>query len=49
VAVAVFLAVAGASLLAGVGGGLYWVTPALVAAFLGGLGTVWVLLVEIRR
>ncbi|MFW3170985.1 hypothetical protein [Geodermatophilus sp. CPCC 206100] len=39
----------GTSLLAGAGGGLYWVVPAMVAAFLGGLATVWVLLVEIRR
>jgi hypothetical protein len=33
----------------GSGGGLYWVAPAVLVAFLGGLGTVWVLLVEIRR
>ncbi len=45
----VFLVLAGASLIAGVGGGLYWAAPAIVEAFAGGLATVWVLLVEIRR
>jgi hypothetical protein len=49
IAVTVLLVVAGTSLLARAGGGLYWMAPAMVAAFLGGLGTVWVLLVEIRR
>ncbi|MGY1709822.1 hypothetical protein ACI8AC_09965 [Geodermatophilus sp. SYSU D00758] len=44
-----FLVLAGVSLVAGAGGGLYWVAPAVVEAFLGGLATVWVLLVEIRR
>jgi modulator of FtsH protease len=48
-AITVLPVVAGTSLLAHAGGGLYWVAPAMVAAFLGGLGTVWVLLVEIRR
>ena len=43
------LMVAGVSLLVGTGGGLYWMAPAVVVAFLGGLMTVWVLLVEIRR
>ncbi len=45
----VFLVLAGAGLIARAGGGLYWVAPAIVAAFVGGLATVWVLLVEIRR
>ena len=49
VTITTFLVVAGASLIAGVGGGLYWVAPAAIEAFLGGLVTVWVLLVEIRR
>ncbi len=43
------LLVAGVSLLAGAGGGLHWVVPVVLGAFLGGLGTAWVLLVEIRR
>jgi modulator of FtsH protease len=47
--IAVGLLAAGASLLAGAGGGLYWVVPAVLAAFLGGLATVWVLLIEVRR
>jgi hypothetical protein len=49
VVIPVCLAAAGVSVIAGSGGGLYWVAPAVVAAFLGGLMTVWVLLVEIRR
>lgn len=49
VLVPVLLVLAGAYLVAGVGGGLYWIAPATVVAFLGGLVTVWVLLVEIRR
>jgi hypothetical protein len=44
-----FLLVAGVSLLVGAGGGLYWVVPAVLEAFVGGLAAVWVLLVEIRR
>jgi hypothetical protein len=47
--IAVGLLAAGVSLLAGAGGGLYWVVPAVLAAFLGGLATVWVLLIEVRR
>jgi hypothetical protein len=49
VTITVFLLLAGASLIARAGGGLYWVAPAIVEAFVGGLVTVWVLLVEIRR
>ncbi len=49
VTIALFLVLAGSSLIAGVGGGLYWVAPAAIEAFLAGLATVWVLLVEIRR
>jgi modulator of FtsH protease len=47
----VFAAVvaAGATLLAGTGGGLYWIVPATVAALAGGLTNAWVLLVEILR
>ena len=49
VTITVFLLLAGASLIARAGGGLYWVAPAIVEAFVGGLVTVWVLFVEIRR
>jgi hypothetical protein len=49
VTITIFLVVAGASLLAGVGGGLYWVAPAVIEALLAGLATVWILLIEIRR
>ena len=49
VTITVFLLLAGATLIAQAGGGLYWVAPAIVEAFVGGLVTVWVLLVEIRR
>lgn len=42
--------VAGAlSLLAELGGGLYWIAGGLVGAIFGGVATAWVLLVEIRR
>ena len=44
-----FLVLAGAGLITRVGGGLYWVAPATIEAFVGGLATVWILLVEIRR
>jgi hypothetical protein len=43
------LAVAGATLLAQAGGGLYWVVPSVVSAIVGGLINAWVLLVEILR
>ena len=43
------LVVAGATLLAGAGGGLYWLVPAMLAAIIFGLGNAWVLLVEILR
>jgi hypothetical protein len=49
VTIAVFLVLAGAGLITRAGGGLYWVAPAIIEAFIGGLATVWVLLVEIRR
>ncbi|WP_138760689.1 hypothetical protein [Modestobacter altitudinis] len=47
--IAAGLLAAGVSLLAGAGGGLYWVVPVVLVAFLGGLATAWVLLVEVRR
>ena len=43
------LAVAGATLLAESGGGLYWLVPAVLAAVIFGLINAWVLLVEILR
>ncbi len=43
------IVVAGASLLIGAGGGLYWIVPSVVVAFIGGLANAWVLLVEILR
>jgi hypothetical protein len=49
VTIALFLLFAGSSLITGAGGGLYWVAPATIEAFLAGLAAVWVLLVEIRR
>jgi hypothetical protein len=49
VTITVFLMLAGTGLIARAGGGLYWVAPAIVVAFVGGLATVWVLLVEVRR
>ncbi len=43
------LAVAGATLLAEGGGGLYWLVPAVLAAIIFGLINAWVLLIEILR
>jgi hypothetical protein len=43
------LLIAGATLLAQAGGGLYWLVPAVLAAITFGLINVWVLLVEILR
>jgi hypothetical protein len=41
--------VAGSTLLAGAGGGLYWLLPALVLGFAGSVFNAWILLVEIHR
>ena len=43
------LALAGATLIAEAGGGLYWVVPAVLAAIIFGLINAWVLLIEILR
>jgi hypothetical protein len=43
------LLVAGVSLLAAGGGGLYWLVPATLTAIVFGLINAWVLLVEIMR
>ncbi len=48
-AVGILLVLAGITLAAGSGGGLYWVAPVVLLAFLAGLGNAWVLLVEILR
>ncbi|HXW44487.1 MAG TPA: hypothetical protein VEL03_06855 [Streptosporangiaceae bacterium] len=41
--------IAGATLLAQAGGGLYWLVPSVITALIFGLLNVWVLLVEILR
>lgn len=41
--------VAGASLLAETGGGLYWVVAGIVFAIIGAVANAWVLLIEILR
>jgi hypothetical protein len=41
--------VGGVSLIAGSGGGLYWVLAGVVAAFIGVVVNAWVLLVENLR
>jgi len=43
------LIIGGATLLAGAGGGLYWLVPGVISAIVIGLANVWVLLVEILR
>jgi modulator of FtsH protease len=40
---------AGATLILQKGGGLYWLVPGIVAAFVGGVINTWVLLVEVLR
>jgi hypothetical protein len=41
--------IAGVTLIAEAGGGLYWLFAAFVLAFLAGVGNSWVLLVEVVR
>lgn len=41
-----FLLVAGSSELAGHGGGLYWLVPAVLFALLGGVFNAWIFLIE---
>lgn len=41
--------VAGVTLLAEAGGGLYWVVPGVVFGYLAALSNAWVLLVEVTR
>ena len=40
---------AGISVLAGGGGGLYWLVPEIVLGFVGSIINAWILLVEIHR
>jgi hypothetical protein len=44
-----FYAVAGISLIAGSGGGLYWVLAGVLGGIIAGVINAWVLLVEILR
>ncbi len=46
---AVLIAVAGITLAAKAGGGLYWLPPAILAAYAGSLTDAWILLIEILR
>jgi modulator of FtsH protease len=46
---AVLIAVAGVTLAAKAGGGLYWLPPAILAAYAGALTDAWILLIEILR
>jgi hypothetical protein len=48
-AASVPVVVAGVSLLAEGGGGLYWLAAAFALAFAAGIGNAWVLLVEVVR
>jgi hypothetical protein len=43
------LLIAGVSVFAGAGGGLYWLVPGTLLAFASGIFNSWVLLVEIQR
>lgn len=47
--VAALTIVGGATVIAGHGGGLYWIAPAVIVSFATGLAGAWVLLVEILR
>jgi hypothetical protein len=48
-AASVPVVVAGVSLLAERGGGLYWLAAAFILSFAAGIGNAWVLLVEVVR
>jgi len=48
-AASVPVVIAGASLLAEGGGGLYWLAAAFALAFMAGIANAWVLLVEVVR
>jgi modulator of FtsH protease len=44
---AVLLAVTGASLLVGAGGGLYWLLPSVAASLIGGVVNAWLFLIHL--
>jgi len=46
---AILIAVAGITLAVKAGGGLYWLPPAILAAYAGSLTDAWILLIEILR
>jgi modulator of FtsH protease len=46
---AVLVAIAGVTLAAGAGGGLYWLPAAVLAAYAGSLTNAWILIIEILR
>jgi modulator of FtsH protease len=46
---AVLIGIAGVTLAAEAGGGLYWLAVAILAAYVGSLTNAWILLVEILR
>jgi hypothetical protein len=46
---AVLIALAGVTLAAETGGGLYWLPAAILAAYVGALTNAWILLIEILR
>jgi modulator of FtsH protease len=43
------MVVAGISVVAGAGGGLYWLVAKLILGYVGSIFNVWILLVEIQR
>ncbi len=43
------MVIAGATLMVGSGGGLFWLLPEILLALLGAVSNAWVLLVEIHR
>jgi len=43
------MVIAGISVLAGGGGGLYWLVPEVILGFVGAILNAWILLVEINR
>ncbi len=49
VVVPLLIVLAGTTVIAESGVGLYWIPPAVVIAFFAGLGSAWVLLIEILR
>jgi hypothetical protein len=46
---AVLVGITGVTLAAGAGGGLYWMPPAILAAYAGSLSNAWILIIEILR